>query len=177
MPLFVLLTLGLILSPIFRSRERWWKEGGVWALLVLLLFLTASYLPGVVAGLRGFYFLHTLAPQEVESITVDRQTITDRSVITAISAALHDVRWFSNNHDGWASPVSLRVRLRRGEEKAFMVALYLRQPGAVIRGRIGRPGFYTTYDCGFSAELPDVLTRLNAPLPAAPTTPTGPGVK
>jgi len=165
-PCVVLGVFYLVFALGFLSEKKAWKRGGVWGLLVFLLLLTGLFVPGKVIGLRDFRMLHALDPATVEAITLDRQTITDRSAIAAVSSALHHLQWFSSSHAGWAREVPLQIRFRSGREKKVSVALYLRQHGAVIRGLLGNPRFYTIYDCGFSAELPDVLAQLDAPLPA-----------
>ena len=166
-PLFVLVVMGLIVSRIFVSREKWWKNGGVWALSALFLFLTYTYVTGIVAGLSGFYFLKTLRPETLQSITVAGRTVTEDSTISAISSSLRSVRWFSSDHDGWATDVPLRFRFKNGKERTFWGAFYLRQHGAVIGGMFGNARIHRSYECGFSAELPDVLARLNVPLPTS----------
>ncbi len=166
-PLFVLVAIGLVVSRIFVSREKWRKHGVFWALLGLFLFLSYTYVTGIVAGLSGFYFLKTLRPETLQSVTVDGHTIAEDSTINAISSSLRNVRWFSSDHDGWAREVPLRFHLRNGNERTFWGALYLRQHGAVIRGMFGNARSYRSYDCGFSAELPHVLARLSVPLPVS----------
>jgi hypothetical protein len=166
-PLGVLVVMGLIVSAILVSREKWWKNGGVWALLALFVFLSYTYLTGIVAGLSGFHFLKTLRPETLQSITVDGHTIAEESTISVISSSLRSVRWFSSAHDGWAKEVPLRFRLKNGSERTFWAAFYLRKHGAVIRGMFGNVRIHRSYDCGFNAELPDVLARLNLPLPTS----------
>lgn len=54
---------------------------------------------------------------------------------------------------------------RDDTERVFSAALYWRQHGAVIRAMFRNPRMRRSSDCGFGAELPDVLARLRVPLP------------
>jgi len=166
-PLVFLGAFGLVIWLIVRSGEKWWKHARTLVFLALFLFLGYTFLSSLVAGVRGFYFLRTLQPESVESISLNSVVISEESAKTNLVSTLHQVQWFTSSHGGWASEVPLRVRLKNGRERAFMTAFYLRQRGAVIRGTFRTPWSHRAYDCGFSAELPDVLARLNVPLPTS----------
>jgi len=163
-PLFVIVVFGLILAPIFFSRERWWKNVVCWAILALWVFLGVAYSTVMVAALRGRHFLQSLNSQSVQSITVGSVIISQDWAKTALIAPLHELHWFASSHGGWATEVQLRFQLTNGDHREFVVAFYPRQRGAVIRGKLGN-WLHTPYDCGFSSELPDVLASLGTPLP------------
>jgi hypothetical protein len=166
-PVVVLLAFGLIVWLVARSKEKWWRHGMVWLVLALVLFLSYSYLTGIVAGLRGFYFLRTLQANDIQSISVDNVTATQSSAILDFSSAFHRVQWFAASHGGWAKEVPLRIRLKSGGERTFSIGRYLRQPGVVIQGMFHTPWSYRMYDCGFSADLPEILESLKITLPAS----------
>jgi hypothetical protein len=166
-PLVFLGVFGLVIWLIARSGEKWWEHTGTLAFLALFLFLGYTFVSSFVAGLRGFYFLRTLQPEGVESISVDSVVVSEGSAKSDLISTLHHVQWFASNHGGWAREVPLRVRLKSGREKDFTTAFYLRQRGAVIQGTFRTPWSHRAYDCGFSAELPDVLAAMRIPLPTS----------
>jgi hypothetical protein len=165
-PLVVLVAFALILWLIARSKEKWWKYGAAWFFVALTLFLSYTYITGIVAGLRGFYFLRTLQVEDIQSISVDNVTASQSSAIMHFTSAFHHLQWFSSSHGGWAKEVPLRIRLKDGSERTFSLGRYLRQPGVVIQGTFHTPWSYRMYDCGFSAELPGVFESSSITLPS-----------
>ncbi len=111
-------------------------------------------------------FLSRLKADDVKAITVGNRTFTSPQEIDAIVQGLNRTEWFTSDHGGWASNVDLLIVMRSGEERYFQVALYLRDPGAVIT--FVRPTGRMTWQDGyaFSRDLPAALRQLGAPLPA-----------
>jgi hypothetical protein len=166
-PLGVLAGFGVVLWLVAQSSQKWWRSGTVWALSALMLFLVYAYASGIVAGLLGYHFLRTLQTADVDSISIGDVTISESGAKDGLSSALHHIQWFTATHGGWAREVPLRIRLKGGEERTFAVGRYLRQSGVVIQGTFHTPWSRRMYDCGFSAELPDVLSSLKIDLPSS----------
>jgi hypothetical protein len=130
---------------------------GVFLFIFPIRFIRQVWDHGFLTGLRA---------EDVKAITVGNRTFTSPREVDAIVQGLNRAEWFTSNHGGWASNVDLLILKRSGEEQYFQVALYLKEPGAVItfvraRGRITWQDGYA-----FSRNLPAVLQGLDAPLPA-----------
>ena len=140
------------------------RNGGAAMGAVILLAV------GTLVGTRFYYqvqnrrTLQSLRMEDVRRVRVGKQRITDPGQIEAVVEALNRIEWFSANHGGWGERQWLVLDLKDGGQRAFIVANYQREEGAVIH--FGRParggGFHDGY--AFSRSLPAVLQEASAPL-------------
>jgi hypothetical protein len=125
---------------------------------------------GALVGSRLYFqvqsrrSLQSLRPAEVKRILVGKRRITRPEQIAAVVKDLNRIEWFSSNHGGWRERRWLVIELKSGERRAFPIAKYQREEGAVIH--FGRPpgggGFSDGY--AFSRALPGTLDRIGVRL-------------
>src|SRR5258708_7144020 len=161
-PIFLLLVVfrAILKSPKVTSEISF---KGIVALVVVALLPTFTTWK-FVKEVRSHVFFSSLTPKKVLSLSIGSQQITDRNSKILLVEALRGIQWFSSHHGGWAQPVQCRIQLTSGEERYFQVALYLREPGAVIDfgPPEGRAGIHPGY--AFSETLPSTLKEVGIDL-------------
>jgi len=165
-PFIPLVLFGLIVARIMRS-GKWWKDATSVCVSLLFAVFALMFLGGIFVGLWSLRTFESLRANEVARVTVGDKIISDEACIASIVDTLHECKYFSSSHGGWADEIRFDITMKDGKKDSFLVALYLRRPGAVLRKRIGNSRAYTTFDCAFTEELPAVLTGLGAELPQA----------
>lgn len=139
--------------------------------IVMMLFvvlwismITSSY----VTKAHFHYVLWKLDPSDVYSIQIGKHDFRDRASIDALVAAIRHNRWFEVNHGGWGGSIPMVLRRRAGDAVVLDVALYFREPGAII-GPANPHGLGSSGTQAFAPELPSVLERFAVKLPDCDT--------
>jgi hypothetical protein len=133
-----LLFVGLPLLVLIAAVALFWRSKGVGMSLraklaigvFLSLFPVASFRS--VHQFREHRRLGTLRVDEVAVIDIDGKRYSGKESLSGVIQALNQSEWFTSSHGGWAREVPVTVRLRSNEQLQYRVALYLREPGAVI---------------------------------------------
>jgi hypothetical protein len=137
-----------------------------WIVLALFcVFVATSFVLPKSAETRMFFKLRNLRSAEIKSVTANGRSISSRQEIDSLADELQKLNWFSSQHDGWGREVPLVIETQSGELITLRVAYYLKNRGAVVRGRLGGRHAYQDYDVGFSEGLLDTLISLGASLP------------
>ena len=108
--------------------------------------------------------LSHLNASDVSSIQIGHHDFTDQPTIGDIVAALRHYRWFEINHGGWGDSIPMTLRRRSGQEMRVFVALYFREPAAIVGPYQG-----LAVSPAFAPELPQALERHGVKLPACDT--------
>ena len=115
-------------------------------------------------------FLKHVGSDEIRQICIEETCFSSVDQISEIVEALNSIEWFVINHGGWDQEYPMRIELRSGKVKHYLVSYYQRRHGAVIqffppaeKGQFFRPH----YGAAFSASLPDVLAALGHGLRSA----------
>jgi hypothetical protein len=121
---FVPVALFLLLIVIVGIR-RVPKSSGGFSVKGTLTLLVLVLLPAV-SGWRFVRQVHIVASSDlsaenVESLCIAGQQVTDQTEGASLIQALKEAEWFSNHHGDWAQPVELRVKLRSGEEEHLVL--------------------------------------------------------
>jgi hypothetical protein len=158
-PTFLCVMAVALLVEVVRKRS----PGGALGLLLVLGF-------GALVGTRCYHqvqsrrYLQSLSAADIRRIRIGEHRITRPEQITAVVEALNEVEWFSANHGGWGKKQWLVLEFKAGHRRAFPVAKYHREEGAVIE--FGRPpgggAFHDGY--AFSRRLPTSLAVLGISL-------------
>lgn len=144
-----------------RRRGRLLQLIGITAFILLWFFL------GISTFVREALFLHELAglkAAEVYEIKIGRHDFKDRATIEDVVNALRDSRWFQVNHGGWGDSIPLTVSMRSGPDLVIDVALYFREPAAVV-GPARRRGLGYSPTVIFVPNLPGALKNHGVRLP------------
>jgi hypothetical protein len=137
--------------------------------ITLLVLLWASAMASVCIRKAHFHYtLWRLDASDVYSIQIGRHDFRDRAAIQDLVAALRRNRWFEVNHGGWGDSIPLIVRRRSGDYIALDVALYFREPGAII-GPANGQGLHYSPTQAFAPELPRALEKYAVKLPDCDT--------
>jgi hypothetical protein len=133
--------------------------------VLLWVFLVSS---AYVRKALFHYELWRLNAAQVYSIRIGRHDFRDRDTIADIVGALRHNRWFEVNHRGWGDSIPMILGERSGDEITIDVALYFREPGAII-GPANRQGLDYSRAQEFAPGLPEVLERHGVRLPDCDT--------
>lgn len=146
-------------------------KGGKRRLIGITVFvlLWASMLASVYIRKAHFhYMLWKLDASDVYSVQIGRHDFRDRATIEDLVAALRRNRWFEVNHGGWGDSIPLIVRRRSGDYIALDVAIYFREPGAII-GPANAQGLGYSATQAFAPDLPSALEKHAVRLPDCDT--------
>jgi hypothetical protein len=104
---------------------------GILACFVLIL-LPLVFGWKFIREIRAHWFLSHLRFEDVDSIYVDGEGITEMGNKVSIIQALNEAEWFAPHHGGWGKPVAFDIRLRSGEERHLQIAAYRLESGIVV---------------------------------------------
>jgi hypothetical protein len=146
-----------------RHRERTALRGPLFLTLFLLLWF--SLISSVYIRKALFYRqLSSLNASDVYAIQIGRHEFTDHPAIEDIVASLRHYRWFEVNHGGWGDTIPMTLQSRSKGPMKLSVALYFREPGAILGGDYG-----ISVAPAFAPELPQALERHGVHLPDCDT--------
>ena len=135
----------------------------------LFIMLWLSMIASVYIRKAHFHYtLSKLNPSDVYSVQIGKHDFRDQATITDVVEALRRNHWFEVNHGGWGDSIPLTVKRRSGGDLVLDVALYFREPGAIIRVAT-HPGPRLSSPEAFSPELPRVLEKHGVKLPDCDT--------
>jgi hypothetical protein len=77
-------------------------------------------------------FLQTLRAGDVAQVRVGNRSISQPEQVAAVVEALNHSEQYSANHGGWGRSQWLVVELKSGQQRAFTVAKYEREKGAIV---------------------------------------------
>jgi hypothetical protein len=143
--------------------------------LLGLAGLTAFFALWLALILSGFVHralflreLSRLKATDVDSIQIGKHELRNQQAINEVVTALHQSRWFEVNHGGWGDSVRLTIHRRSRKDMNLDVALYFREPAAII-SPAHQPGESYIATEAFVAELPAVLRKYDIDLPDCDT--------
>lgn len=137
--------------------------------ITILVLLWASGIAYVYVRKAQFhYLLWKLDASDVYSIQIGKHDFRDRTTIDDLVTALHHSRWFEVNHGGWGDSIPLIVRRRSGNPVVLDVAIYFREPGAII-GPANGQGLHYSATQAFAPELRRALEKHDVKLPDCDT--------
>lgn len=137
--------------------------------ITLFVLLWASMMASVYTRKAHFHYeLWKLDSSDVYSIQIGKHDFRDRATIDDLVAALRHNRWFEVNHGGWGDSVPLIVKRRSGNPVVLDVAVYFREPGAII-GPANGQGLHYSSTQAFAPELPRALEKYAVKLPDCDT--------
>ena len=152
-----------------------WKDGkkGRFGLrgagLTAFVFLWVSLISSVYIRKAHFHYeLWRPSASDVTSIQIGRHDFRDQQTIEDIVGALRRNRWFEVNHGGWGDSVPMTLRMHSDKAMAIDVALYFREPAAII-GPATPKGLGFSASQAFAPELPRALERHGVKLPDCDT--------
>jgi hypothetical protein len=149
-----------------RQKERLGVGGIVLtAFLLLWVFLISS---GYIRKAHFHYELWRLSASDVTSIQIGRHDFEDQQTIEDLVGALCRNRWFEVNHGGWGDSVPMILRKHSGEAIIIDVALYFREPAAII-GPANPQGLGYSGAQAFAPEVPRAQERHGVKLPDCDT--------
>jgi hypothetical protein len=158
----------LFLGAVYDSWKDRHKTNKDWLSLIGLTALVLLWVLGISSVyLRKARFLHelsTLNAADVYSIQIGRHDFRDHASIGEVIAALRHSRWFEVNHGGWGNSIPLTVRRHSGTDLKIDVALYFREPAAIV-GPATPQGLGYSPTQLFVSDLPQVLERHDVKLP------------
>jgi hypothetical protein len=135
------------------------------AFVLLWVFLISSV---YIRKAHFHYELWKLNASDVTSIQIGRHDFRDQQTIEEIVGALRRNRWFEVNHGGWGTSVPMILRKHSGEVMGIDVALYFREPAAII-GPATPQGLGHSASQAFAPDLPRALERHGVKLPDCDT--------
>lgn len=138
---------------------------GLTAFVLLWVFLISSV---YIRKAHFHYELWKLNASDVTSIQIGRHDFRDQQTIEDIVGALRRNRWFEVNHGGWRTSVPMILRKHSGEAMGIDVALYFREPAAII-GPATPQGLGHSASQAFAPDLPRALERHGVKLPDCDT--------
>jgi hypothetical protein len=141
------------------------KEIGLMAFVLLWVTLGSS---SYIRKAHFHYELWRLNASDVTSIQIGRHDFRDQQAIEDIVGALRRSRWFEVNHGGWGDSVPMILWKHSGEAMVIDVALYFREPAAII-GPANPQGLGYSGSQAFAPELPRALERYGIKLPDCDT--------
>jgi len=112
--------------------------------------------------------LSHLNASDVSSIQIGHHDFTDQPTIEDIVTALRHYRWFEINHGGWGDSIPMTLRRHSGEPLKIGVALYFREPAAIVGPAYDSASGLATAPA-FAPELPQALDRHGVKLPDCDT--------
>ncbi|HEV3308522.1 MAG TPA: hypothetical protein VGZ91_18915 [Candidatus Sulfotelmatobacter sp.] len=142
-------------------------HGGLLRLIGITAFILLWFLGMSSVYVRKAFFLYelsTLNATEVYSVQIGRHDFRDYTTIEELTGALRHSRWFEVNHGGWGTSIPLTVRRRSKADLVIDVALYFREPAAIV-GPANTQGLGYSTTCVFAPELLQVLERHAVMLP------------
>ncbi len=142
-------------------------QDGLLRLIGVTAFILLWFLGISSVYVRKAFFLHelsTLNATEVYSVQIGRHDFRDYATIEELTGALRRSRWFEVNHGGWGTSIPLTVRRRSKVDLVIDVALYFREPGAIV-GPANRRGLGYSPTQAFAPDLPRVLEKHAVRLP------------
>ena len=133
--------------------------------VTLFVSLWFSLISSVYIRKALFYNeLSKLNASDVYSIHVGHHDFTDQPAIDDIVSALRHYRWFEVNHGGWGDSIPMTLRRHSREPMNISVALYFREPAAIVGPNQG-----LAVSPAFAPELPQALERHGVKLPDCDT--------
>jgi len=133
--------------------------------LTLFWLLWFSLISSVYIRKALFYRrLSGLNALDVYSIQIGHHDFTDQPAIDDIVGALRHYRWFEVNHGGWGDSIPMTLRRHSREPMNISVALYFREPAAIVGPNQG-----LAVSPAFAPELPQALERHGVKLPDCDT--------
>ena len=135
--------------------------------LFVLLWAAAMCLT-IYTRARFLYQLHSLKPEEIDSIEIGKHTFADRETVKSVVGALRKSEWFEANHGGWGDSIHLTLRKHSGDEVVLDLALYFRERAAIVRPA-PRPGTSYVVTDAISIPLLEVLEQVGVRLPDCDT--------
>ena len=131
----------------------------LWASLMATVYIRKAYF---------HYLLWKLDASDVYCIQIGKHDFKDRAAIDDLVGALQRSRWFEVNHGGWGDSIPLIVHRRSGNPLVLDVAVYFREPGAIIGPANGQGLHYSATEA-FAPELPRALEKYGVKLPDCDT--------
>jgi hypothetical protein len=163
---------GIFLTSVWHL---WRKGGGPQGRIFRRIGLTAFILLWIFVMSSVYYrkarFLHQLASlnaQDISEVRIGQHDFRDADTVREVVDALKSSRWFEVNHGGWGDSIPLILQKRAGSAIVLDVAVYFREPAAII-GPANKQGLSYGPTQAISFELPKVLEKYGVILPNCDT--------